>query len=107
MSGPTGAERTPDILVRGIVKTRGRERIATMDFPLWGALLSIGGGVVLMLGVVACCVVRCFRPESTRGAEWLPNKDGKEQLVKGVGGSGSWLRQVDGAAIPAIPMVQS
>ena len=73
-----------------------------MSFPLWAALLSIIGGVVLMLSFVTCCVVRCFRPEGTRGPAWTPNKDGTEQTIRSFfkPSDDSWLRQAGGNGAP-------
>lgn len=76
---------------------------------LWIALLAIGGGICLMLCVVTCCVVRCFRPENSRGPAWVSSKDGKAQLVKSlwrtegenVPGDKNWLRKGDGTPVPA------
>lgn len=51
---------------------------------LWGVLLIIFASIALMLFLVTCCVVRCFRPEGKMGPEWFPSKEGQTQLVKGV-----------------------
>jgi hypothetical protein len=73
-------------------------------------LLAISAGVAVMLCTVTCCVVRCFRPDTSRGAEWFPGSDGKERLVKGLWertGTRGWLKPKDvtPAAVPAIPAV--
>ena len=99
--------------------------VADIDFPLWAALTIIAASVVLMLGTVACCAVRCFRPENSKGPAWFPNKDGQETYVRGAfqkdDGKPGFVRVLDGVgagaggaagAVPtatsaSIPMVRS
>ena len=69
--------------------------------PLVVFLLAIGSAVVLLLSLVTCCAVRCFRPQNSRGAEWYISKTGKDQTVQAPFSnqrddgnlSESWLRQ--------------
>lgn len=75
-----------------------------MEVALWIVLLSLAAGVGAMLSCVTCCAVRCFRPENSAGAEWFPDRDGKERLVKGVWertGTRGWLKGKE-AAKPTI-----
>lgn len=66
--------------------------IVNMEFPLWASLAAVGGGVALMLCLVTCCTVRCFRPENSRGPKWVQDKDGKEQVVNALSSDGAdWL----------------
>lgn len=53
-----------------------------MELPVGVVVLIIVGGVLLLLLSVTCCVVRCFRPENTRGPKWYLKSDGQEQIVK-------------------------
>ena len=73
-----------------------------IDFPLWATLSIIGASVALMLFSVACCAVRCFRPENSKGSSWFPSKDGKEQYARGLfqesDGKSGFVRKVDGGA---------
>jgi hypothetical protein len=53
-----------------------------MELPIFVVLAIIGSAVLLLLCLVTCCAVRCFRPQNARGPEWFARRDGKEQLVK-------------------------
>jgi hypothetical protein len=57
---------------------------ADQGLELWAVLLIIFSTIAALLSFVACCVVRCFRPDGERGPQWYPTKEGKTQLVKGV-----------------------
>jgi len=57
---------------------------ADQGMALWAVLLIIFASIATLLSFVACCVVRCFRPDGERGPQWYPTKEGKTQLVKGV-----------------------
>lgn len=59
------------------------EQALDINFPLWAVLIIIGVSVALMLTSVACCAVRCYRPENSKGPAWFPNKEGKETIVRG------------------------
>ena len=52
------------------------------EIPVGIVVSIILAAVGLLLCLVTCCSVRCFRPQNTRGPEWFVRKDGKEQLVK-------------------------
>jgi hypothetical protein len=52
------------------------------EIPVWIVVALILAAIALLLCLVTCCSVRCFRPQNTRGADWFVRKDGKEQLVK-------------------------
>ena len=86
--------------------------------------MIIAASVVLMLVLVACCAVRCFRPENAKGPSWYPTKDGKETYVRGAfqkddgkqgfvrvlegaGGGGGAAGAVPTASSASIPMVRS
>jgi hypothetical protein len=75
-----------------------------MALALWLVLATITAAVGLMLLCVCQCATRCFRPQNARGAAWFMDRNGKEQLVKGVfeGGDG-WLKPKTGPAPPAAP----
>ena len=79
-----------------------------MEVPLWAALVILTSCVVLLLCVVTFCVVRCFRPENSRGPEWLLNRDGKQQTVNEFfrnsdnDNNKRWLRQNDRQAAPTL-----
>ncbi len=53
-----------------------------MELELWVILLAIAGGICLLLCSVTCCVLRCFRPENTRGPEWFHGNEGEQRTVK-------------------------
>jgi hypothetical protein len=79
-----------------------------MELPLWAVLSTISGAVLLLLCLVTCCAVRCFRPQNTRGPEWFVRRDGKEQLVQAPFKEGreqkddnNWLR-VKNTTIPTV-----
>ena len=55
-----------------------------MAMELFVVLTIIVASLVALLSCTACCVVRCFRPENSRGALWYPDADGKPQRVVGV-----------------------
>ena len=84
-----------------------------MEVPLWAALAILAFSVFALLCFVTFCVVRCFRPENSRGPEWLPNRDGKEQTVNSFfrqsdnDNNKMWLRKNDGEKAPnqTIPSV--
>lgn len=42
-----------------------------MVLPLIGFLLILGGAVLLLLSLVTCCAIQCFRPQNSRGPNWL------------------------------------
>jgi hypothetical protein len=73
-----------------------------IDFPLWAVLTIIGVSVSLMLTFVACCSVRCFRPENEKGPAWFPSKEGKEQFARGLfqepDGKSGFVRALEGGA---------
>lgn len=90
-----------------------------MEVPLWAALAIVAICVFLLLCIVTFCVVRCFRPENSRGPEWIPDKNGKEQTVRTffrqsdeASDTKRWLRKNDSqsapqlATIPAVTVAQ-
>lgn len=46
-------------------------------------LLIISIALIALFCCVGCCVVRCFRPQGSRGPAWFPTADGKPQRVLG------------------------
>ena len=76
---------------------------------LWLALLLICAGVLLLLSLVVCCTVKCFRPENTKGPKWVRGEDGKERVVKGffkIEGNDSLQSIKPALATPAAPGAQ-
>lgn len=84
-----------------------------IDFPLWAALSIVGASVVLMLMCVACCSVRCFRPENSKGSAWFPSRNGRETFVRGAfqesDGKSGFVRVLDAGSRPAaaLPVVNA
>lgn len=87
-----------------------------MEIPVWVVLLIIFGAIAASLCCLTCCVVRCFRPQNTRGPEWYHRRDGKKQLVQSAfrndrveGDDGKkWLRVVGSdpaASVPALTLI--
>ena len=64
-------------------------------------LSIIAGALVALFCCVGSCVVRCFRPENSRGPLWFPTADGKPQRVVGLWEKRddtekrSWLEEVE------------
>lgn len=52
------------------------------EIPVGLVAAIILAAVALLQCIVTCCVVRCFRPQNSRGSKWFVRKDGKEQIVK-------------------------
>ena len=82
------------------------------EIPIGWVLLIIASAVLLLLCLITCCAVRCFRPQNSRGPEWFVRKDGKEQLVKAPfrndrdpkDDGRNWLRVKDGGSIAPTPL---
>ena len=53
-----------------------------MEPPVGLVSLAIFGTIGLLIVLVTCCAVRCFRPENTHGPEWYTSKNGEEQTIK-------------------------
>ena len=90
----------------------GEDSVAAMDeIPIQWILLMIASAVLLLLCLITCCAVRCFRPEGTRGPDWFVRKDGNEQLVKSVfrndrdpkDDGRNWLRVKEGGPLSIQP----
>jgi hypothetical protein len=60
-----------------------------MELPI--VLLIIVASLLCVLLSIACCVVRCFRPQNAAGSVWFDNTEGKRRLVKGAFESGDGL----------------
>lgn len=75
----------------------------TMALELALVLTIIAAALVALFSCVGCCVVRCFRPENSRGSLWFPDEEGKPQRVVGVwekrepgdDKKRSWLREAE------------
>ena len=58
--------------------------------------------LITLFCCVGCCVVRCFRPEGSRGPLWFADADGKPQRVRGFWEkhgdekNQEWLEKVEG-----------
>ena len=73
-----------------------------MEMELMLVLAIITLALVALFCCVGFCVVRCFRPENSRGPLWFPTAEGKPQRVVGVwekrepgDDKKRWLREVE------------
>lgn len=66
--------------------------------PLYAIINVTVAALVLIIGGTTVCVVRCFRPEGTKGPKWFRDRYGSEQIVKGPLPKKSWLERVPAAA---------
>lgn len=67
---------------------------------LFIVLTVITLSLILLFLCTGCCVVRCFRPENSRGPLWFSDADGKPQRVVGLWekrgeGEKGWLEKAD------------
>ena len=82
------------------------------EIPIQWVLLIIASAVLLLLCLITCCAVRCFRPQNSRGPDWFVRRDGKEQLVKAPSATTAiqkddgrnWLRVKEGGSIAPTPL---
>jgi len=52
-----------------------------VELALQGVLGAVASVIFLIIGGIACCTVRCFRPQNSRGAAWHVNENGEKQTV--------------------------
>jgi hypothetical protein len=59
--------------------------VSSVGMSLGAVLLILLACITVMIAVVTCCVIRCFRPEGggAKGAEWVPAKRDARPLVEG------------------------
>ena len=53
-----------------------------VELALQGVLGAVASVILVIIGGIACCTVRCFRPQNSRGAAWHVNENGEKQIVK-------------------------
>jgi len=51
-----------------------------MTVPLMAVVGGVSFAVLFLIVSIACCTVRCFRPQNAAGA-WKLNYNGQEQVV--------------------------
>ena len=83
---------------------RAKREGGTNNMELFIVLAVISTSLVLLLTCTACCVVRCFRPQNSKGPAWFPDAEGNPQRVvglfderddRGEGQRKGWLEKVD------------
>jgi len=52
-----------------------------VELALQGVLGAVASVILVIIGGVACCTVRCFRPQNSLGASWHVNESGEKQTV--------------------------
>jgi hypothetical protein len=64
-----------------------------MSVELQGILGATAGAIFVIICGTACCAVRCFRPQNSRGPSWMPDDKGQKMIVNEPFGSGekSWI----------------
>ena len=83
---------------RVILENACRRRQECVHTVLMEVQLALGGivlGIFALLCGITCCVVRCFRPEGSRGPKWIVDPaTGADRVVAkpfGRGDGKSWL----------------
>ena len=64
-----------------------------MSVELPGILAATASVIFVIVCGTACCAVRCFRPQNSRGPAWIPNDKGQKMIVTEPFDSGekSWI----------------
>lgn len=52
-----------------------------VELALQGVLGAVSAVIFVLIGGIACCTVRCFRPQNTKGSAWKVDEEGNKRTV--------------------------
>ena len=75
------SSHTPTAIVTSSHRHNNNNNNIMLELAL--VLSIISTSLVLLFCCIGVCVVRCFRPQNSRGPKWFPDAEGTPQRVLG------------------------